>query len=72
MSLSKTLYLLLSIGSTQQDPPKHDRKMTIKIVEWDVKNEQTSKISALIRVGVLFGFVFTLSFMNIHAKLHPL
>ena len=72
MFLSKTLYPLLSTGSTQEDPPKHDRKMTIKIVDWDVKNEQTSKISALKRVGVHFGSAFTLSFMNIHAKLHPL
>ena len=72
MSLSKTLYLLLSTGYTQEDPFEHDRKMTIKIIDSDVKNEQTSKISALIRVGVLFGFVFTLSFINIHAKLHPL
>ena len=35
MSLSKTLYLLLSTGSTKEDPSGHDQK----IVYWDVKNQ---------------------------------
>ena len=33
MSLSKTLYPLLSTGSIQEDPPRHDWK----IVDWDTK-----------------------------------
>ena len=38
MSLSKTLYPQISIGSTQENPSWHDWK----IVDWDVKN-QTKK-----------------------------
>ena len=36
VSLSKTLYPLLSIDSTQEDPSRHNWK----IVDWDVKNRQ--------------------------------
>ena len=35
VSLSKTLYSLLCTGSTQEDPPRHDRTT----VDWDVKNQ---------------------------------
>ena len=35
VSLSKTLYLLLSTGSIQEDPSRHDWK----IVDWGVKNQ---------------------------------
>ena len=35
MSLSKTLYTLLSTGSTQEDLAQHD----LKTVDWDVKNQ---------------------------------
>ena len=35
MPLSKTLYLLLSTGSTQKDLSHHDGK----IVDWDLKNQ---------------------------------
>ena len=35
MSLSKTLYTLLSTGSTQEDLARHD----LKTVDWDVKNQ---------------------------------
>ena len=35
MSLSKTLYSLLSTDSTQEGPSLRDRK----IVDWDVKNQ---------------------------------
>ena len=35
VSLSKTLYLLLSTGSTQEDPSRHD----CKIVDWEIKNQ---------------------------------
>ena len=35
VSLSKTLYPLLSTGSTHEDPSRHDRK----IVDLDVKNQ---------------------------------
>ena len=34
MSLSKTLYPLLSTCSTQEDPSRHN----LKLVDWDVKN----------------------------------
>ena len=34
VSLSKTHLSLLSTGSTQEDPSRHNRK----IVDWDVKN----------------------------------
>ena len=36
MSLSKTLYPLLSIGSTQEHLSRYDRKT----VDWDVKNKK--------------------------------
>ena len=39
MSLSKTLYPLLSTGSTREDPFQHDWK----IVDWDVKNQNNKK-----------------------------
>ena len=42
VSLSKTLYPLLSTGSTQDDLSRHD----FKIVDWDVKNQTKQKISA--------------------------
>ena len=35
MSLSMTLYPLLSTGSAQVDPSRHNRK----IVDWDIKNQ---------------------------------
>ena len=35
VSLSKTLYPLLSTGSTQEDPSQHNRTN----VDWDVKNQ---------------------------------
>ena len=35
MSLSKTLYPLLSTALTQEDPSQHDWK----IVDWDLKNQ---------------------------------
>ena len=35
VSLSKTLYPLLSPGSTQEDPSRHDEKN----VDWGVKNQ---------------------------------
>ena len=35
MTLSKSLYQLLSTGSIQEDPSGHDRK----IVDWNVKNQ---------------------------------
>ena len=35
VALRKKLYPLLSPGSTQEDPPRHDRKC----VDWDVKNQ---------------------------------
>ena len=35
MSLSRTLYPLLSTGLTKEDPSRHNRK----IVDWDVKNQ---------------------------------
>ena len=35
MSLSKTLYPLLSAGSVKENPSRHDEK----IVDWDVKNQ---------------------------------
>ena len=43
MSLSKTLYPLLSTGSNQEDLSRHNRK----IVDWDVKNKikQTKQVS---------------------------
>ena len=40
MSLSKSLYPLLSTGSTQEDLSLHDGKF----VDWDVKN-QNKKLS---------------------------
>ena len=39
MSLSKTLYPLLTVGSTQEDPSD----MTVKIVDWDTKNLNKQK-----------------------------
>ena len=36
VSLSKTHLSLLSTGSTQEDPSRHNWK---KIVDWDVKNQ---------------------------------
>ena len=39
MSLSMTLYPLLSISSTQEDPSSHE----LKSVDWDVKNESLQK-----------------------------
>ena len=36
LSLSKSLYLLFSTGSTQKDPSWHDWK----IVDWEVKTKQ--------------------------------
>ena len=39
VSLSKTHLSLLSIGSTQEDPPPHNWK----IVDWDVKNQIKQK-----------------------------
>ena len=35
MTLSKTLYPLLSTGLTQEDPSQHDPKS----VDWEVKNQ---------------------------------
>ena len=43
VSLSKTLYPLLSTGSSQEDPSRHNRK----IVDWDVKKKQTNKLQDL-------------------------
>ena len=40
MSLSKTLYPLLSTGSTQEDPSQHNWK----IVDWDVKNQNKQTV----------------------------
>ena len=39
VSLTKTLYPLLSTGSTKEDPSRHD----LKIVDWDVKNQNKTK-----------------------------
>ena len=39
VSFSKTLLSLLRTGSTQEDPSRHN----CKIVDWDVKNQITSK-----------------------------
>ena len=46
MSLSKTLYHLLSTGSTQEGRPG----MIEKIVDWDVKN-QIKETNKMITVG---------------------
>ena len=35
MSVSKTIYPLLSTGPIQEDPSRHD----LKIVDWDVENQ---------------------------------
>ena len=50
MSLSKTLYLLLSTGSTQEDrkTSQHDRK----IVDWDLKHSYIQ--NRLIRAFIYF------------------
>ena len=39
VSLSKTLYPLLSTGSTQKDLSRHNRKT----VDWDLKNQNKDK-----------------------------
>ena len=41
MSFSKTLYPLLSIGSTQKD--RKSSKQDLKIVDWDIKHLKTNK-----------------------------
>ena len=43
MSLSKTLYPLLSTGSAKEDLSRHDGK----IVDWDVKNQNKQANTAL-------------------------
>ena len=43
VSLSKTHLSLLSSGSTQEDPSRHN----LKIVDWDVKNQIKQKSNSL-------------------------
>ena len=52
VSLSKTHLSLLSAGSTQEDPSRHNRK----IVEWDVKKTyQTKKQNYLCTLVAYFA-----------------
>ena len=46
VALSKTLYPLLSTGSTQEDPPRHNRK----IVDWDVQDPHKQIVQGFPRV----------------------
>ena len=46
MSLSKTLYPLLSTGSTQEDQSRHDWKS----LDWDLKNRNQKKVLVLTHV----------------------
>ena len=51
MSLSKSLYPLLSTGSAQQDRKMY--KQEGKIVDWDVKHEQTKTKKPLLIIFLL-------------------
>ena len=43
MVLSKTLYLLLSTGSNQEDLSQHDGK----IVDWDIKRQTNKRLPSV-------------------------
>ena len=42
MSMSKTLFPLLSTSSTQEEPPRHDRALT-RILKTEVHNSHLAK-----------------------------
>ena len=49
-ALSKTLYPLISTGTTQEDPSRHDWKN----VDWDIKNSNQTNITSLDVINVIF------------------
>ena len=51
MFLSRTLYPLLSTGSTQEGLSRHDRK----IVDWDIKNQNKQNKTKLSVQGTSLG-----------------